>query len=478
MIGDHDLDDGDATAFVIPTPGGRGRVPPQAQRPAAARPVPPPPPRGAYSPGASPAASPVDLPVWGGNAKSPLLAPAAPLLALATRVQGMVEQPDVSVLRGRIIEAMRGFEKQGLAAGVDPKVLQVGHYALCAFIDEMVQQTPWGQSSGWAKQSIASTFHASVVGGDRFFDLLKQLQQNPGRFGAVLEVMYLCLSLGFEGRMRVLDRGRADHARIRDSVYATIRELRGDYERELSPHWRGIKAKHRALASSVPLWVLGVVAAALLTTLYLGLDFALQSQSDTVAFQLANLPPQGQPTLTLATPPVVKVVEPEPVQPPVIVPPVQPRADSEAAAKMRRFLEREIDEGLVDVSENRQVMTVRLVGDGMFDSGSDVVKPNYLPTLERIGRALDDEAGDVLITGHTDNVQIRRTIRFQSNFDLSVARANAVRKIVGSHIAAPDRIRTEGKGELVPIASNETEDGRRKNRRIELMLVKAEGAGP
>lgn len=466
MTGDQDfLDGGDATAFTMPTPGGRGRARPQA----GARPPP-------SQASASLGTAPVDLPLWAGNAKSPLLAPAAPLLALATRVQTMVDQPNVAALRERIIEAVRGFEKRGLEAGVDPKVLRVGHYALCAFIDEMVQRTPWGQASGWAKQSIASTFHASVVGGDQFFDLLKQLQQNPGRFGAVLELMYLCLSLGFEGRLRVLDRGRAEHARVRDSVYATIRELRGDYERELSPNWRGIKAVHRALASVVPLWVLGVVVVALLTTLYLGLGFALQSHSDTVAFQLANLPPQGQASLTLAAPPAPKLAEPEPSRPVSTVTVVL--GPSPIATKMRRFLEREIEEGLVDVSETRQVMTVRLVGDGMFDSGSDVVKPAYLPTLDRVAQGLNDETGEVLITGHTDNVQIRRTIRFQSNFDLSVARANAVRVIIGRQLTTPGRIRTEGKGEFAPIASNATDEGRQRNRRIELRLVKTEGTGP
>ena len=467
MTGERDMsDDGDATNFVLPTPGGRGGAR-RAFQPEG-RPSPSQAPR-------SPAAGPVDLPVWGGDSRSPLLAPAAPLLALATRIQTMVEQPDVAALRERIIEAMNGFQKQGLAAGVDAKVLRIAHYALCAFIDEMVQQTPWGQNCGWAKQSIAATFH-NVLAGDQFFELLKKLQQNPGQYGSVLELMYLCLSLGFEGRYRVLDRGRADHARIRDSVYATIRALRGDYERELSPRWRGIKAVHRALASSVPLWVLGVVAVALLTTLYLGLSFALQSHSDSVADRLANLPPQGQVSLTLAPPPEPKVAEPERPRPANTVTVVV--GPSPIATKMRRFLEREIEEGLVDVSETRQVMSVRLVGDGMFDSGSDVVKPAYLPTLERVARALNEETGDVLITGHTDNVQIRRNIRFGSNFDLSVARANAVRAIIGQSVPATSRIRTEGKGEFVPIAPNETPEGRRKNRRIELMLVKTEGAGP
>ena len=473
--------DDDETTFVIPTPGGRSRGKPAPTFADFPAPAPaPPPPRPAPAPEPQPApplrpqavpprgAAP-ELPSWGSADRNPLLAPAAALLALATRVRTLVEQPDVRVLREKIVEAMRRFEKQALATGIDQKVLRVGHYALCAFIDDMVLNTPWGAASPWAKQSIVSTFHVDVVGGDRFYDLLKQLQQDPGRFGPVLELMYLCLSLGFEGRMRVLERGPADHARVRDGVYATIRQLRGDYERELSPRWRGLSRQYKPLAAGVPLWVAGVVAAALLTTAYLGFSFALQSHSDTVSYQVATLPPEGAVDLTVAPPPEAKPVAPE------VKPPPGPSA---AVVKMRRFLEKEISEGLVDVSETRQVVTVRLVGDGMFDSGSDAVRSSYLPTLERVSRALNDEPGDVLITGHTDNVQIRRSLRFQSNFDLSVARANAVKTIIVAQIANPGRVRTEGKGEFAPIGDNRTDEGRRKNRRIELLLVKTEGAAP
>ena len=466
MTGNFDNDDSDVTTHLIPTPGGRGRVPPSS---AGMR---QPSPRG----GASFAGTPVDLPVWGGNPRSPLLAPAAPLLALATRVQTMAEQPDVDALRQRIIEAMHGFERQGRSAGVDPKVLNVGHYALCVFIDEMVQRTPWGQSSGWAQKSIASSFHGNVIGGNEFFVWLKKLQQNPGQYGAVLELMYLCLSLGFEGQTRVRYRGRAEHASIRDSVYATIRELRGNYERDLSPHWRGITAVHRTLAASVPLWVWGAVAAALLVLLYVGLDFViLRGESSALAAQLATLPPQAGPlNLTVAAPPAQRGGLAPPSPPP------KPHDDKfdHYVGSMTRFLQPEIDGHLVDVLATAQGMTIRLVGDAMFDSGSAEVKPAFVTTLERIAVELNGESGNLLVTGHTDNTPIRRTLRFPSNYDLSVARAEAVGAILRAKLAQPDRISTQGLAENRPIAPNGTPEGRSKNRRVELVLLKAEGTAP
>ena len=81
-----------------------------------------------------------------------------------------------------------------------------------------------------------------MTGGERFFEILEQMQQDLGHHAEVVELMYLCTSLGFEGRYRVMPRGVAALTELRDGVYRTIRKRRGDFERELSPHWRGITA--------------------------------------------------------------------------------------------------------------------------------------------------------------------------------------------------------------------------------------------
>ena len=73
--------------------------------------------------------------------------------------------------------------------------LRPAHYALCASLDDVVLNTPWGSSGGWATRSLVSTFHQEVRSGERFFDLLDaDVRQNPGMFLPVLELMYLCLS--------------------------------------------------------------------------------------------------------------------------------------------------------------------------------------------------------------------------------------------------------------------------------------------
>ncbi len=181
---------------------------------------------------------------------------AAQLLNLARRLRGSVTNRDVPALRARAVEEIKNFERVIMAAGVPPEQARAAHYALCATLDDIVLNTPWGAYSAWASNSLVSTFHADVTGGERFFDLLTHLHKDPGTNRDVLALMYLCLSIGFEGRLRVIDQGALELARIRESLYRTLRQVYGDFERELSPHWRGVDARHRPLRSSVALWTI------------------------------------------------------------------------------------------------------------------------------------------------------------------------------------------------------------------------------
>jgi type VI secretion system protein ImpK len=151
--------------------------------------------------------------------------------------------------------------------------------------------------------------------------------------------------------------------------------------------------------------------------------------------------------------------------PPVPPPPPPP------SSRIRKFLEPEIAAGLVTVFEDAQSLTVRIRNDGMFDRGSDTVVERYLPIVQRIGEALQAEVGDVVVTGHTDNTPIH-TLRFPSNWHLSVARAHAVENIILRSVHDAHRVSVQGLADGRPIASNASPEGQAQNRRIEVVLMK------
>jgi len=138
---------------------------------------------------------------------NPLLQLATPLLVLAQRLRSTVGIPDVGGLRRQIFEDVRAFEQRARAAGVPAEDVLAARYALCTALDEAVLNTPWGAHSEWAAQTLLIAFHREAFGGEKFFQILERISADPRRYIDLMELMYACVALGFEGRFRLEERG-------------------------------------------------------------------------------------------------------------------------------------------------------------------------------------------------------------------------------------------------------------------------------
>ena len=144
-----------------------------------------------------------------------LTAAASPLLQLMARLRNTVSPPDSGDLYQRTVQQIRVFEREAREKGIPAEQFRPAHYALCASLDDVVLNTPWGSSGTWSERSLVSTFHQEVRSGARFFDVLRQMSDNPGKYLPVIKLMYLCMSLGFIGQYRLSRRGLGDINRIR-----------------------------------------------------------------------------------------------------------------------------------------------------------------------------------------------------------------------------------------------------------------------
>jgi type VI secretion system protein ImpK len=279
-------EDSDRTV-IRPVPGGRRATPPPSPPPASADT----PPARAAAPLAGEGTETISFGL------SPLIEAAAPLLQLLGRLRNTYSPPDPGDLRERAIQQIRTFEQSSRDAGVPLDQLRPAHYALCASLDDVVLNTPWGSSGPWAARSLVSTFHQEVRSGERFFDLLTQLRQNPGTFLPVLELMYLCLSLGFQGRYRLSPRGPGELDRLREDLYTIIMRQRQAADPALSPHWQGLLAPYRPARFVVPTWVLGAGALAVIGGLFIWFSTGLNAASDDVFAQLLGAPLAHMPQI-------------------------------------------------------------------------------------------------------------------------------------------------------------------------------------
>lgn len=137
----------------------------------------------------------------------------------------------------------------------------------------------------------------------------------------------------------------------------------------------------------------------------------------------------------------------------------------------------EIAKGEVTISELKGKLTVNMVESVLFDSGKAEVKPNGLLVLQKVIDVLTNIRDKVVrIEGHTDNVQIGGVLarRYPTNWELSAARAINVTRYLQQQGLEPTRLSAVAYGEFKPVASNDTDEGRAQNRRIEIVLVSKE----
>lgn len=463
-------DDSERTV-IRPNPAGRRGGAAPAGVPSYAQPAPPPAQQLGYG---IPQGGPAPQPGGGGDARAAeapiqlamtgmnrLNAAAAMLFALVSRIRNRAQHMEPDALRGKVQAEIRAFDSRALAAGIDPQQIKIARYAICATIDDVVLNTPWGEQSNWALQSMVATFHKETVGGDRFYDVLARLEKDPASNIELLEFIYMCLTLGFEGRLRVEPGGTDKHLQIRAGLARIIRGQRGQVEQDLSPNWKGVDRPHKPLSMWKPVYVALGVTAALLSMTFGGLTFALSSSSDRLLGQMVAIDPGVAPVLD------------RPAPPPPPPPPPPPEAGPTQEEIVAEFLKPEIEEGLVRVFADPTSLTIRVKGQAMFGSGSDRLAKGYDAKIERLARALSDQPGRILVVGHSDNVPIKSS-RFPSNMHLSLARAESVAKQMAKFIENPDRITAEGRADKEPIEANDTAEGRAANRRIEIILMKAE----
>ncbi len=142
---------------------------------------------------------------------------------------------------------------------------------------------------------------------------------------------------------------------------------------------------------------------------------------------------------------------------------------------LKRTLQRVINENKVENSvkliDGERGITIRILDDILFPSGSADLSPESKRVLNELGKILKELPNDIRIEGHTDNRQIN-TKQFPSNWHLSVARAtNTAYFLMTAQKLLPDKVSIVGYSEYRPVATNDTPEGRRLNRRVDIIIL-------
>lgn len=149
--------------------------------------------------------------------------------------------------------------------------------------------------------------------------------------------------------------------------------------------------------------------------------------------------------------------------------------------RLRLALAREIDDGFVEVEIVDETIVVRILERGSFTSGSTELIEPFRSLIAKMARTIGNNPGGVVVAGHTDSVPIS-TGKYRSNWELSASRAVTVlHELMQQGSIPPARFRLQGYGDTKPVDTNDSNEGRARNRRVEVTLLyddaTAEGQG-
>lgn len=385
---------------------------------------------------------------------NPLIAAAAPLLLLLGRLRTTKTEIRAEPLIDGIAEAIRQFERQAGERNVPTEEIRIAKYALCEAADDIVQNLPGLDRQAWKRNGMVSKFFQSPASGAGFFEALNRLLTDPSSHYHLLELMHACLGLGFEGQYRGLADGGSGLMRVRADVYETLRVIEPRTD-DISPH---LSATTAQTSASLPLWAGAAVALVLLAVTYAGMRFTVERQGDAAVDNL----------LALSSPAAVTIERT------ALAPVAEEPRRSTRLDRIRAALTPETASGNLAIELKDGFIVMEINNLLLFQPGKAELRPEFEPIAERIAAALEPEPGPIKVVGHTDNVKPGRSSAFKSNYDLSLARAQAVKERIAPGISDASRLSVEGKGEDVPIADNQTPEGRARNRRVELMIPQEE----
>jgi type VI secretion system protein ImpK len=219
---------------------------------------------------------------------NPLVDTSAYLFSIMGKLKLMKSYRHLTKLRKELIREINNFQDVAKSHGYSSEYILVSRYALCATLDDIITNTPWGAQGQWDSHTLLAAFNQESINQERFFVILERLVKDPNLYIDIMEFMYICLSLGFKGHYRSSEFNNSQLEQITNSLYKRIRAYRGEFSKTLSPY----QIKPTATASSaskygvknMPLWLSILLVASVSLVLFAGIRYLLNVTS-TEAYQ-------------------------------------------------------------------------------------------------------------------------------------------------------------------------------------------------
>jgi type VI secretion system protein ImpK len=224
-----------------------------------------------------------------GDNSNSLIDAATPLFGLSLRVRALTKCDNINQIYHQTIEEIKTIEIELSEQGYDHAILMAYRYILCAYLDESVMGTEWGASSLWAEHSMLSRFHNETWGGEKVFSILNRLEGEPVRYRLLLEFIFHCLILGFEGKYRVMDGGIAEREKVITRLHDLLTDVDDVQCKELTNANGFVVHSKYKLSRQFPVWSIFLGFILLWFGVFFTYSYVLHSKSSDVLEQLNQI---------------------------------------------------------------------------------------------------------------------------------------------------------------------------------------------
>lgn len=400
-----------------------------------------------------------------GTASNPILSAAQGLLALLGVLRTGSVDMDGPQLHQKLMQDLIQFDQQARSLGVSEQDIKDARYALAATCDDIAQNLPGADQVYWRRNSLTAHFFTDPNAGVGFFTRLYRMSTTPSHHVYVLEVMYACLALGFEGQYRSAPAGQVALVNLRRDLYHRFRSFLPPPNRDISNRWTPVVLGGTRRHRLVPLWTIAGIGAAMVVSLYAVLAWTLTRDAQAAQSALIDLHDPADPIAIER----ITLPDPDVVQAPQVTAYEAPPTDQIERVRARLAAERAA--GAVTVGEAGDFITIRLGAALQFGAGAAALDAES-PILARIGALLEAEPGLIIVEGHTDDIPLSGRGRYKTNDALSAARAASVRDLLAQYVTDPARITVAGAGATKPLNRANTPQARSQNRRVDILLLK------
>jgi type VI secretion system protein ImpK len=345
------------------------------------------------------------------------------------------QPPDQNELREKILALATAQEERVKTAGISQDNFREARFAVFSWVDEMILTSTWPQRTRW--QHLMLSYYNTFNAGEEFFSRLHHL---PPQANDVREIYYLCLSLGFLGQYAFGD-GPSEVKKLKEALYKQLSGSKGDIRRNYSLLF---PEAYQKAATSAPARERGkffwyVLALSAPVVLFIAYFILLRYQADQLIARIGRVEPAPPAAAAIKRPWSGSLVE-----------------------ELRRKGVRAVEE-----PDGVRITLATL----LFTAGNAQLSVQARPQIDDIVATVKRYAPDniVRIEGHASREREADEAR---NRKLSEERARTVAEAFTRSGFRSDRIFAQGLGSTKPLATNDTEQGRSQNRRVEITVKK------